>query len=415
MSKLHSKLEGYGHSKEASHMLARIQPKRPAGVVSLFFTQKPTVDILNGNSFMVTSNSGDISEMGHGLFRNDTRFLSRYVAKINGRTLTTLTSSNTTHYSAAFYLTNPDCPIIENNASSRENSNKFIPKEHLAIHRRRFIEEDVREEFFVTNVSEKNITFTLLFEADADFVDLFEVKSAVFTTRPDVLQKKSSIKGGRKESSKGISKRFITHENAFDFKWLDKSTRFKAQTILWFSKRGRVKDSGSISYDVTLKPKKTFHLTIVAILLTDRERKKGKYTDQYFQKQEEKIENALQKWNISVPKLETDWDELKHSYYQSLVDIVSLRMSDPHSQHKWQLPAAGCPWFMTLFGRDTLITAYQTILFGPNLARGGIEALSEYQARRVNDNKDEEPGKIIHELRYGDYAAKSNRFPYYGT
>lgn len=414
MSKSLSELDSDGPRKSAQDILDRIQQKHRSGITSLF-AEKPTVDILNGNSFMITSKSGDISEVGHGLFRNDTRFLSRYVATINRRNLTTLTSSNTTHYSAAFYTTNPDCPIIrdqkneDHSISSAKVNDKFISKEHLAIHRRRFIQEDVREEFFVTNVFDEDVKFTLSFELDADFADLFEVKSLVFQN--------ASTNGESKKyrSKKKISKSFIKHENAFDFKWADKSTGFRAQTLLWFSKRGRVGDPGSISYDITLESKKTFHLTIVAILLTDGEMKKGKYTDLYFQRQEEKIENALHRWNIRVPKLETNWDELNHAYHQSLVDIVSLRMSDPHGKHKWELPAAGCPWFMALFGRDTLITAYQAILFGPNLARGGIEALSEYQGTSIDDNKDEEPGKIIHELRYGDYASRSDRFPYYGT
>ncbi len=417
----HNKLGGDSQSKNKVDTLNHIRLDRLSGFVS-HFAEKPSIDIINGNSFMVTSKSGDISEVGHGIFRNDTRFLSRYVARINGRTLTTLTSNNTTHYSAAFYMTNPDCPVIDNGSESRPSHHvelgKFIRKEQLAIHRRRFIEEDVREEFFVTNVAEEDLIFTLSFELDSDFADLFEVKSLVFMEKPDLVQNTTTDLDGERrneEKSKGISKSYLRHENAFNFKWSDKFTKFKAQTLIWFSKRGRVQKSGSISFDIKLKPKKTFHVTIVAILLTDRERKRGKYTDQYFQKEEEKIEDALNRWNINVPKLQTDWDELKHSYYQSLVDIVSLRMSDPLSRHKWELPAAGCPWFMTLFGRDTLITAYQTILFGPNLARGGIEALSEYQATKMDANKDAEPGKIIHELRYGDYASRSDRFPYYGT
>src|SRR5579872_176022 len=158
-------------------LLARIQPDRLSGIVSNF-AEKPTIDIINGNSFMVSSKSGDISEVNQGIFRNDTRFLSRFVAKINGRTLTMLTSNNTTHYSAAFYLTNSDCPAFDHSASDSRapqeiKTSKSIPKEQLTIHRRRFIEQDVREEFFVTNVTEEELTFTLSFELDADFADLF--------------------------------------------------------------------------------------------------------------------------------------------------------------------------------------------------------------------------------------------------
>ncbi len=129
----------------------------------------------------------------------------------------------------------------------------------------------------------------------------------------------------------------------------------------------------------------------------------------------QKINESLSKWRLQVPRMHTAWDELRHAYYQSLLGLLSLQITDPSGQGKWTLPAAGTPWFMTLFGRDTLITAYQIMLFGPNLARGAIESLAYYQATGTDGNRDMEPGKIIHEIRYGPYAAKTKRFPYYGT
>ena len=68
------------------------------------------------------------------------------------------------------------------------------------------------------------------------------------------------------------------------------------------------------------------------------------------------------------------------------------------------MPAAGMPWFMTVFGRDTIITCLQTLLFGPELARTALEVLAELQAREDNADVDAEPGKIVHELRPGKAA-----------
>ena len=79
-----------------------------------------------------------------------------------------------------------------------------------------------------------------------------------------------------------------------------------------------------------------------------------------------------------------------------------------------RLPAAGMPWFMTVFGRDTLITSYQTLLFGPELARGALEVLAELQATEDDPSIDAEPGKIVHEVRHGK-AAKVWFPRYYGT
>jgi len=79
------------------------------------------------------------------------------------------------------------------------------------------------------------------------------------------------------------------------------------------------------------------------------------------------------------------------------------------------LPAAGLPWFMTVFGRDTLLTSYQTLLLGPSLAGGTLETLAALQAGERDDERDSEPGKIVHELRLGRVAAEGGAFPYYGS
>ena len=70
-----------------------------------------------------------------------------------------------------------------------------------------------------------------------------------------------------------------------------------------------------------------------------------------------------------------------------------------------RLPAAGMPWFMTVFGRDTMITSYQTLLLGPDLARGALDVLAELQATEDDPSIDAEPGKIVHEVRRGKAAA----------
>jgi glycogen debranching enzyme len=327
-----------------------------------------------------------------------------------------------THYSAGFYLTNPELPISNTigNFNNAEEKMESIPKESLAIHRMRFIEEDVREEYLITNVSETKFPFTLSFDVDSDFPDIFDVKLKAFGKRADMPQKTTveargrNVLGERWGNQRHISRVFVEQENAFDLNYTNYKSGFQAETLVWFSKRGRVNGS-RISFDILLEPKQTHHLAIVIVILTKSEKRMRRYTKRYFQNQEEKIARALERWRLKIPRLETNWDELRHSYYESLVDLVSLNMGDPVHQYHWELPAAGCPWFMTIFGRDTLITSYQSMLFGSNLAMGAIEALAEYQAKELDESKDEEPGKIIHELRFGDYAASSKSFPYYGT
>jgi glycogen debranching enzyme len=260
-------------SKEGRSILERIQPKSASEII-YGFTETPTIDILYGNRFMVSSRKGDMFEEEHGVFANDTRFLSVYKAEINGREPLALTSSNTTHYSAGFYLSNPKLPATRQEKDERIHSeaSEEIPRESLANHRMRFIGHDVREEYFVTNVCERKLRFTLSFRVDADFADIFEVKEKVFSEKPDMLERKRKKNGqvreereidassrGRRgleanqirhqEEKKGVHKDFLQAENAFDFSYHNQRDRFKARTRVWFSKRGRAEQKKKKRYE----------------------------------------------------------------------------------------------------------------------------------------------------------------------
>ena len=88
------------------------------------------------------------------------------------------------------------------------------------------------------------------------------------------------------------------------------------------------------------------------------------------------MRESLAAWKLRVPQLRTSWDDLHHSFSRSVADLASLRIRNGLGS----LPAAGMPWFMTVFGRDTLITCLQTLLFGPELARSALEVLANLQA-----------------------------------
>jgi glycogen debranching enzyme len=125
----------------------------------------------------------------------------------------------------------------------------------------------------------------------------------------------------------------------------------------------------------------------------------------------------LADWLERIPRLESDAPLLADVFQQSVVDLAALRITGELLGERYVLPAAGLPWFMTLFGRDTLITALQTLWVGPGLARGALHLLGALQGTQVDDFRDEEPGKIMHEVRSGELTllgAKPHS-PYYGT
>ncbi len=121
---------------------------------------------------------------------------------------------------------------------------------------------------------------------------------------------------------------------------------------------------------------------------------------------------SLQAWRVQVPQLRASWPTLHTTFDRSVADLASLRMHE--SAAGGQLFAAGMPWFMAVFGRDTLITCLQTLIFGPELARNALTALAGLQATEDDPFTDAEPGKIVHEVRAG--KAATTWFPrYYGT
>ena len=128
------------------------------------------------------------------------------------------------------------------------------------------------------------------------------------------------------------------------------------------------------------------------------------------------MEQSLERWLADAPRLECDWEPLKATYRRSLVDLAALRFSPPVAGGR-SLPAAGLPWFMTMFGRDSIFTSLQSLPFAPELAATTLRALGDWQGSRLDDFRDEDPGRILHEMRYGEMAAFEERphSPYYGS
>jgi glycogen debranching enzyme len=126
---------------------------------------------------------------------------------------------------------------------------------------------------------------------------------------------------------------------------------------------------------------------------------------------------SLDEWLEQTPQLETDHDALERTYRQSNLDLAALRVRPDNVTINHALPGGGLPWFMTVFGRDSLIAAYEALPFHPDLAQSALEALAELQATEWDNWRDAEPGKIPHELRRGILAAIGEipHTPYYGS
>jgi glycogen debranching enzyme len=127
------------------------------------------------------------------------------------------------------------------------------------------------------------------------------------------------------------------------------------------------------------------------------------------------LADGLRAWIEAAPSLVSSWQPLELIYQRSLVDLASLRFQAPVVLRS--MPAAGLPWFMAVFGRDSLMTSFQALPFAPDLAATTLETLGLLQARDDDPFRDAEPGKFPHELRFGEMTAFEDtpHSPYYGT
>ena len=343
--------------------------------------------ILEGSTFCVSDERGDIVEPTMGLFAHDTRFLSRWALTINGARPLILSSRKVEYYSAAFFLRNPVVGGLEH--------------DEISIARERFIGDAMQELLVVSNHAPRRVAFDLALEMGNDFADIFAVKAYDFSLGDPAHAKPLPAP---------VAPVYDAEDNQFVFAVSDNGFHGLTQVVL--SERGET-DGSKVTYRVELGPREAWRLRVDVIPAPDGHRTAVQFAERRFGEELARVRASLAAWRLRVPQLRGSWDDLAHSFRQSVADLSSLRM-DEDPRLPGQLPAAGMPWFMTVFGRDTLITCLQTLLFGPELAQNALHVLAELQAQEDDPEADAEPGKIVHEVRHGKGAEAW--FPrYFGT
>ncbi|HUF06428.1 MAG TPA: glycogen debranching N-terminal domain-containing protein [Candidatus Binatia bacterium] len=335
-------------------------------------TTDVSVTLVEHTNFAVSDRAGDMLPGSyHGFFVADTRVLSRLVVRVGGKRLEPLASGGEDHGAGTFYLANPRLPGA---AAST-----------IAAFRDRRISRHLEERIRLISYAPEPLELTLTIEIDADFADIFEVR-------------------GRRQLRRRITKRHRPQSVRFSYA----HRGYRRSTTVSLDRPATARD-GRLTLPVTLE--------------------RGMPWDLNLRVEEEQAHAAgitpplpprpldpdrVRAWFRGLPTLSSADPRLRRTWHRAVRDLASLLLTGPAGNF---IPAAGLPWFLAIFGRDSAITAMQSLLLGWEVPDGTLRQLGLYQGTKSDAWREEEPGKIPHEVRTGELATLG-RIPfgrYYGS
>ena len=331
--------------------------------------------LVDGRTFAISDEDGQMYRGTHGMVHDDLRHLSRFDVSVSNAQLEVLASSSPTPLSA----------VIVARLLRHDD-----PSARAVLTRRRWIAGGLREDVHVHNTSPVSQRWTVRLHALADFAHVFDVKAGL----------------------SGSQRRLIADGDG----WRIDADGVDAATVLRFAPPPDVFDveAGTLSWSLSVAPRVDAMITMTAEPIVDGVA--GGLAFPIGLSPAEAIPmRRLASWRSSVPRVVSSDPRLAPVVDQALADVASLRIIDAGHGDR-PVVAAGAPWFMTLFGRDSLLTSWMTLPFDPTLAGGVLASLAELQGTRYDPVAEEQPGKILHELRrHGGGGPFASRRRYYGS
>jgi glycogen debranching enzyme len=342
----------------------------------------PQIAIHHTSTVLVTEPNGEIAWPSDlGLYLLDTRLISAWSVQANGESWELLTGGAVRHDTAQINLTNREF-LTEDGA---------IPERTLSFILSRHIDGGLHEDLDIANHGRADIRFNLEVLVRSDFADVFDVKA------------KRNIRRGHISSSWSDGQILTTTYRNEDF--------LRAVTIaVQPAELNAVYANGRLSFEVKLRPGQSWHACLLYTFTAG---------DKIFPAPAEHATDQVltEDWRDLVAKIHTSNEEFYRLYHQAVDDMGALRLPMEGAHGQVFVPAAGLPWFMAPFGRDSLIASLQNMIVWPEFARGTLDVLGHWQATTTDPWRDAEPGKIMHELRCGELAHFHliRHTPYYGT
>lgn len=340
-----------------------------------------------GMTFVVTNRVGDITPRGArelGLFANDTRFLSYYELALEGASLVHLSSSSAdSAVNQIDLMVSGDGKLLDD------------PQNFLHVQRRQLIDEAFADEITFVNFRDARIEITATFSFDADFADVFEVRGQARPARGRILDP-------------------LVHEDAVELRYRGLDGRTYS-TEVSVTPKPAVISARRIAVSLAIEPGETrvVELRVVPSVTEASAPLPVQRTFGSFDERERMARERAERFREESTRVRCDNAFLQNVFDQSAMDLRALTIGIGNDR----VLAAGIPWFCCPFGRDMLLAAYEALTLNPDLAVSSLRLLARFQGRKFDDFTEEEPGKIFHELRFGEMARGKEipHGPYYGS
>jgi glycogen debranching enzyme len=340
--------------------------------------------IKEGRTFFISDRYGDVPEPNTaalGLYHKDTRFLSRLELTVNDLKCLLLHSSTERNYSQIVELAYPFEKLDPEGMEHREN---------VSLQRFRVLGGSLFERIRLRNFGVKSRTMRLRIEFAADFLDIFEVRGLLRENRGELAR--AEVKRDRV---------------VLGYRGLDGEVR---RTVLRFSPEPAGLTESTAEFEVEARPGDDVELSLEIIPeIGETSSSRGSP-----QQQEDRLSQDYTSWRKRCTRFKTSNVQLSNFLDRAILD---LRMLTAHDDQGDAYLDAGVPWFSALFGRDALITSYQALAVTSDLAWSTLRGLAALQGKEDDDWREEEPGKILHEVRVGELARAGEipHTPYYGS
>ncbi|WP_422739327.1 glycogen debranching N-terminal domain-containing protein [Micromonospora sp. WMMD729] len=332
------------------------------------------VHVLAGNVFAISDAQGDVEvdpQAPVGLFAFDTRFLSHWVLTVDGERIDALSRDDMTYFETRFFL-------VPGAASHYVDAD-------VSIIRHRSIHECFHEKITVLNHSPQPAELTVRVEMGSDFADICEIGNL---RRRDV----------RVDVDSARQRLTLRYERQ----------RFVRETTISSTAAAEV-DEGGMTFKIRVAPHGQWDTDLHVVLTIVGEG--GQDMRESLQAHQQAVRTGMREdlaaWLDRAPRLVAERDGLEEMYRGSLADLAALRYRPLSTAER--VPVAGLPWSMAFLGRDSIITCLETLAFTPELTPATLRMLALLQGGHLDDEREEEPGKIVAELRYGESSVFGER------